>query len=1084
MKRMKILFSAISNSNYDCRVFIRHLKNTVVFLFLIIAYTGYSKDSTGANKNVQTTVTGTITDANGMPLPGVNILEKGTTNGALTDFDGKYTIMPSSSDAVLVFSFVGMTTAERPVGTNSVIDVQMAEDSQALDEVVVVGYGTQKKSTLTGSVSTLDGDDVAQTPVSNVSQSIAGRMAGVSMRPNGGQPGMDSPIIQIRGISTTGNSAPLVVVDGIIRSNINQIDPNTIESMSVLKDAAAVAPYGLGGANGVILITTKKGKTGAPALSLSTYYGIQTPTYDYYPELLNAQNYMSLRNEAFLNDNMGVVPEGSQLPFDPDVIANYDSLHAEDPDRYPQSNPSEYVNESAPIQNYNMQLSGGTENTKYYAGLGYFNQGGYFDPMSYDRYNFNMNLQSQVTSTTKVLLSVLGSIEKTKTVDPEETASGLFRSGFKFIPIRNIVYSNGLWGEFAGRSPVAILNSGGYVKNSNNTLLTTASIEQELPFLEGLNVKGTFSYDPNQRTIKSWHRPFYFYSQDLNTEPYTYNREISANEGGAASYTWLSQQYSKNQTFTYQGILNYAHSFGKHDVSALFVAEARNNKYERFSARRNNFAVNIDELGMGSSDRNDYDNDGSSSTGSQVGYVYRLTYAYNNRYLFEATGRYDGHYYFAPGERYGYFPAFSAGWRLSEENFMQNLEYVNNLKIRASWGKSGNLAGTAFQYLNGYNLYGNAYAFGTGRMVQGSYVPLEANPNITWEIATKFDVGFDATLWNSLLTLEADYFSERRTGMLLPPAVSVPAEYGLDLSEENAGIMKSHGFEFVIGSNYTFKNGLLLGLNGNFSYATNEMVEVFETAATRNNPNRSRTGRAYNTPFGYHSLGLFSTSDDINSDGIINSADGYDIEQFGELHPGDIRYADLSGPEGVPDGKIDANDETVIGNPAYPMITYGLTANAKWKGFDVSLFFQGSAKVSFDLNQSFQTLPFANNSSNTTSEYYNNRWTPNTQGAKYPRATQSPYANNTQTSDFWMVDSKFVRLKTAQIGYTLPNSLTDVLHIQNLRLYVTGQNLFTISKLDFIDPEAGYMDQNNEEIDRETAYPNSKIVTFGLDLNF
>ncbi|MDX1543703.1 MAG: hypothetical protein R3214_07145, partial [Christiangramia sp.] len=314
--------------------------------------------------------------------------------------------------------------------------------------------------------------------------------------------------------------------------------------------------------------------------------------------------------------------------------------------------------------------------------------------------------------------------------------------------------------------------------------------------------------------------------------------------------------------------------------------------------------------------------------------------------------------------------------------------------------------------------------------------------------------------------------------------VSVPAEYGLDLSEENAGVMKSHGFEVVLGSRYTFENGLYLGIDGNFSYSTNEMVEVFETAATRDNPNRSRTGRAYGTPFGYKSLGLFSTSDDINNDGIINSEDGYNVTQFGDLHPGDIRYADVSGPEGVPDGKIDANDEVVIGNPAYPGITYGLTTNASWKGFDASLFFQGSAMASFDLNQSFHTLPFANNSSNTTTEYYNNRWTPSSENAKYPRATQSPYANNTQTSDFWMVDSKFVRLKTAQLGYTFPTSLTEALNIQSVRFYVTGQNLFTISKLDFIDPEAGFTNQDGGDIDRETAYPNSKVVTFGFDLNF
>ncbi len=1061
------------------------LKVGKMLMVLMFIFFGHNENVFAFEKlPMQNTVTGTVTDSNGIPLPGVNVIEKGTSNGAQTDFDGNYSLTVSSNDAVLVFSFVGMAEFEQTVGARNQIDITMEPDEATLDEVVVVGYGTQKKSTLTGSVSTLSGSDVAENPVANISQSIAGRMAGVSMRPNGGQPGMDSPEIQIRGIGTTGNSAPLVVVDGIIRSNIAQIDPNSIESMSVLKDAAAVAPYGLGGANGVILITTKKGKSGTPQLTLNSYYGIQTPTYDYYDDLLNSQQYMSLRNEAFLNDNNGQVPEGSQLPFDPEMIADYDNLNAQDPDRYPQSNPTEYTTMAAPMQNHNLQLSGGSENTQYYAGIGYFNQGGYFDPMSYNRYNYNMNLQSQVTNTTEVSLSIIGSIEKTESVDPEETASGLFRSGFKFIPIRSVYYSNGLWGEFAGRSPVAILQSGGYARNNNNTLLTSVSVDQELPFIDGLSFTGKFSYDPNQRTIKNWHRPFYFYSQNLNVEPYEYAEEISANEGNAVSYTYLEQEYLKSQTFTYQAMLNYQNSFGLHDVSGLLVAEARENTFETFNARRNNFAVNIDELGMGSSDRNDFDNYGTSETGSQIGYVYRFTYAYDEKYLFEATGRYDGHYYFAPGERYGYFPAFAAGWRISEESFMDGLDYVDNLKLRGSWGKSGNLAGSAFQYQQGYSLYGNAYAFGSGRMVQGSYVPLEANPNITWEIATKFDIGLDASLWNKLLTLEVDYFSERRTGMLLPPAVSVPAEYGLDLSEENAGVMESHGFEFVAGSRYTFDNGLYLGVDGNFSYSTNEMVEVFETAATRDNPNRSRTGRPFGTPFGYKSLGLFSTSDDLNNDGVINSEDGYNVTQFGDLHPGDIRYADISGPDGVPDGVIDANDEVVIGNPAYPRITFGLTTNASWKGLDLSLFFQGSALASFDLNQSFHTLPFANNSSNTTTEYYNNRWTPQSEDAKYPRATQSPYANNTQTSDFWMVDSKFVRLKTAQIGYTFPNSLTEALQIQSVRFYVTGQNLFTISKLDFIDPESGFADQNGEDIDRETAYPNSKVLTFGFDLNF
>lgn len=1014
-------------------------------------------------------ISGIVKAESGDGLPGVSIILKGTQRGTTTDINGKYQLDVPDGNAVLIFSFVGFVSQEVAVANRSAVDILLKADTKALDEVIVVGYGTQKKSTLTGSVASVKGSEISETPVPNISNSMAGKVAGVSMRPNGGQPGADSPEIHIRGIGTTGNNKPLIVVDGIIRDNINQIDPTAIETISILKDAAAVAPYGLGGANGVVLITTKRGKTGAPSLSFSSYYGTQTPTY--YPKLLSAQDYMRLKNEAYSNEN----PTGTQLPFAKDLIDNYASLNAKDPDLYPISNTKKLVNMHAPMQNYNLQLSGGTEKIKYYAGLGFLQQKGMFDPVKYTRYNYNLNLEAQATKTTTVTLALIGSIENTKSVDDAVNATNLFRNGFKYVPIKSLFYSNGLWGEFAGNSPVGVLNAG-YRKNTNNTLLTTLAIEQKLP-VKGLSIKGTFSYDPNQRTEKGWHTPFYYYTQNTNVTPYTYKREISTSEGGAPAFTYLRQEYRKTQTFSYQAYLNYHNSFGKHDFTGLLVAEARNNTYEIFSARRNNFAINTDELDMGSSNKNDFDNSGTSSTGSQIGYVYRVGYAYAGKYLFEASGRYDGHYYFAPGKRYGYFPAFSVGWVMSEEDFIKrNLSMVDNLKIRGSWGKSGNLAGTAFQYLTGYNLYGNAYALGAGSMVQGSYLPNEANKNITWEIATKTDIGFEATLWRGLLNIEADYFHEKRTGMLLPPAVSVPIEYGLGLADENAGIMTNTGFEFSLGTQYKFSNGLKLGINGNMSYAKNKMVQIFETAATHNNPNRSRTDRPFGTPFGYKALGIFGTADDKNDDGVIDSKDGYNVAQFGVLHPGDIRYADLSGPDGKPDGKIDANDETVIGKPVSPFLSYGITPTASWKGFDATLFFQGSALASLDIRQ-FQTIPFNNNNSNSSYEYYDNRWTPDNQGARYPRATQAPYANNTQASDFWWSSTAHVRLKTAIIGYTLPKSVIQALKIQSVRIYASGQNLFTLSKLNFMDPEVGYTD-------RETAYPNQKVYVFGLNVTF
>jgi hypothetical protein len=379
-------------------------------------------------------------------------------------------------------------------------------------------------------------------------------------------------------------------------------------------------------------------------------------------------------------------------------------------------------------------------------------------------------------------------------------------------------------------------------------------------------------------------------------------------------------------------------------------------------------------------------------------------------------------------------------------------------------------------------LYGNAYAFGAGNLVQGAYIPLESNPQITWEKANKSDIGLDGSLWHGKLTFEADYFYEKRSDMLVNPITTVPVEYGLALPQTNAGIMSNHGIEFVLGTNNKFTNGLQLGVSGNFSFARNKLLQVFESDATKNNPNRSRTGREFGTPFGYKALGLFKTSDDKNGDGVIDSKDGYNITQFGAIHPGDVEYADING-----DGKIDDNDETVVGYPTTPEITYGLNLNASWKGFDVTLFFQGAANASLNI-QGYQNVPFRINNTNTSYEYFDNRWTPDHQDAKYPKAYASKNTNNTTnpingdgfgafSSSIWMANTSFLRLKTAVIGYTIPAAVTKKFSIQNLRFYVTGQNIFTVSPLKFMDPETGYTN-------REEAYPLQKTFIFGLNVTF
>ena len=1015
-------------------------------------------------------ISGKVTDDNGQGLPGVNVTVKGTTRGTSTNGDGAYTLESVNDQDVLVFSFVGYLAKEVPVGAVSKLDIVLATDTKALEEIIVVGYGTQKKATVTGSISTIKGDAIAQVPAPNISQSLAGRVVGVSMRPNGGQPGKDDPDIHIRGIVTTGNNKPLVVVDGVRRDNIRQVDAGSIETITILKDAAAVAPYGIGGANGVILITTKKGKSGKPQARISSSYGFQNPTY--LPKMLGAKDYMALQNEAYLNQT----PGGTSLPNDPKLVTNYDQLHAEDPWKYPNSSFVDVFKKNVPVQNHSLELSGGSENVTYHAGVSYFDQQGIFDPVSYRRYNYNLNLEMAATKSTKVGMSLFGSVENTKDVDADESTSGhLFRSFYKFLPTQSLIYPEGdKWGESSASSPIGVLRSPGYRRTNGNTLLGTLFVEQQLA--KGLSAKVVFSYDPYQQDVKLWHVPFVYHKIDLTSKPYTYTDAVSLQEGNGRPFRWLGLENQKRVNFTYQGYLNYNRTFGAHAVTGLVVMEMRKTKTNFMSTRRNNFAIGIDELSFGSSDKLDYDNSGSSATGSELGYVYRFGYTYKDKYIFEAAGRYDGHYYFAPGKRWGYFPAFSAAWRLSEESFMKEFRFIDELKLRGSWGKAGMLAGGPFQYQSGYDLRGGAYAFGGGTLVQASRVPREANSAITWEISTKTDVGFDLSMWNSLLTVEFDYFSEKRTGMLLAPQVTLPVEYGLSLSQENKGRMSAHGVELNLGTRKRISKDLEFSLNANASYSINRMQEVFQTNAEANNPNRTQVGRQFGTPYGFKSLGLFSTADDKNGDGVVGKADGYNVVQFGDLHPGDIRYADLSGPDGKPDGLIDNFDLTVIGNPVYPALTFGLTPSINWKGFDLSLFFQGSGKSSISVRQ-FMTVPFENNGSNTGYEYFNNRWTPDNQDAKYPRSTPAPYANNTKDSDFWWVNSSYLRLKTASIGYTIPKGVLGKLKMSSARVYFLTQNLFTVSKIKHIDPEMGYTD-------RETAYPVMKASTFGIDLTF
>ncbi|HYH55409.1 MAG TPA: TonB-dependent receptor, partial [Anseongella sp.] len=821
--------------------------------------------------------------------------------------------------------------------------------------------------------------------------------------------------------------------------SITQLNPSEIESITVLKDAAAIAPYGLAGANGVILITTKRGAAGEVSLSYNGWYGIQRPTR--FPEYLNAYEFATLQNEA--NANVGQPPT-----YGEEALQKY--RDGSDPDHYPDHDwIKEVINFSAPMTRHDISFTGGSEKVRFFSSLGYLYQEGGVSTINYSRYNLASNVDVDATPSTTISLDIKGTFEKKE--DPGSTSgAGIYTAITKQPPLlpAQLQFSNGL----PGHELLPQIYNSGYNDKNDNIFYSQLTIEQKLPFVPGLALKGVAAFDKKFSFDKHWQTPYTYYA--LNSED-----EFDPVSGGVTAPS-LSEQFNQDQMITLQGYLTYNRTFGNHSFNLLGVIEKRNGDWNRLGASRLNFAVDLDELSLGSTDKVNFENEGSSTQSKQVGLVTRFAYDYAQKYLFEFSSRYDGHYYFAPGKQFDFFPAVSLGWRLSEEPFIRdNYSWVDNLKIRGSYGKSGNLAGSAFQYLSSYGLSGG-YVFGGAQyyQVQGIFERAEANQNITWETAKKFDLGLEASLWNGKLGFEADVFYEKRSDMLLYPAQTVPAEYGIGISQINAGIMDNRGIDFSVTTARAFSNGIALNAAFNFTYAKNKLIQTFENDATFTNPNRRRTGRAFETRFGYRALGYFQSQEEID-----NWA-----EQFGELKPGDIKYEDVNG-----DGKITPEDQVVIGKPLVPQIIFGLVADASWKGLDLSMLWQGAGSSSIYLANE-AALPFFNGAK--AFREHQDYWRPDNRDARYPRVTPSPTTNNSQISDFWVKDGSYLRLKTLELGYTLPEKVVSAARIGTLRFFVSAQNLLTFSAVDFLDPELSS--------NRARYYFQQKVFSFGLNAGF
>ncbi|MGK6352015.1 TonB-dependent receptor [Parapedobacter sp. DT-150] len=993
--------------------------------------------------SIQQTITGTVRDEEGHPLSGATVRLKGTSTLTVTDADGRYRLSNVGDDATISVSFTGFLEQDLAIAGRNTIDIVLRHQIIEMDDVVVVGYGTQRKADVTGAIAAVEGSELARAPVATVSGTLGGRVAGVIARNNSGRPGADASTVRIRGISTTGNAAPLVLVDGI-PMDYNLVNVDDIENLTVLKDAAAVAPYGLAGANGVILVTTKRGKEGRFSFTYNGYYGVQTPTA--VPDYLDAYQYATTQNLA--NANVGN-PE----PYSEDVLERYRS--GSDPDRYPDTDwAGRLIERHTPMTKHTLSFTGGSDKIRFFGSGGYLGQEGVASTITFKRYNVTTNVDADVTKTTKFLID-FNAAATNENAPAAISPDGIFNYAKETPPINPMEFSNGL----PAHSILPAIYESGYNRQRDYLLNFRSEIAQTVPFLPGLTLRGVFAYRKGFDTNKTWSLPLTFYGLDSENN-FTEQR-------AGPNLPTLNQEVDEYHAQTIQLYATYKKVIGQHGIDGLVVYENRTGRDASLMAGRINYVVRLDEISQGSSNRADYNNSGSSAKWAQEGWVYRLNYAFKDRYLLGVSGRYDGHYYFAPGKRYAFFPAVSVGWRLSEENFLhERVDWLNELKIRASHGKSGNLAGSAFQYLTAYGLR-SGYVFGgaSPTQVQGIYEQAQANPNITWETAIKTDVGVDATFLGNRLTAAFDVFYERRSGMLLNPTTAVPAEYGIGISQINAGEMKNRGLEFSLDFKHQTRGGFTVNLGGNFSYASNELVQTFETAATYNSPNRRRTGMPWNTRFGLAAEGLYQVDD---FDGEGNLLPGLPVPTYGKVYPGDIRYHDVNG-----DSVINISDETAIGKPQFPEIIFGLNTHFAWKGFDLNALFQGAGNTSLLLEGEL-AHPFYNGA--TMAVYQLDYWTPANPDAPFPRLTPAPVTNNQEISSFWIRNGTYLRLKTLELGYSIPPSALAKLSIRQARIALSGQNLLTFSAFKQVDPE---LSQN-----RARYYFQQKVYTVGITLGF
>ncbi|BBE18600.1 TonB family protein [Aquipluma nitroreducens] len=1013
-----------------------------IFLFLIaigsvIANSSYSQNTMSNLQPERRVITGKVTDSSGALIPGVTVLVKGTTIGTITDENGNYSISNITENASLKFSFVGMKTQEIAIGSRTTINVVLAEETVGIDEVVAVGYGVQKKVNLTGALSTVTSKELEGKSITNISSALQGTMVGVTAIVNNGQPGRDQATIRVRGIGTLGNSDAMIIVDGIV-GFMNDINPADIESITVLKDAASAAIYGSRAANGVILITTKKGKKGEITAHYNLDFGQQKMTA--VPDVLNSWESSTLYNEALVNE--GKLPKYSAAE-----IQKFKD--GSDPENYPNTDWYKLFWTGNGIQqNHSFDISGGNEKTQSYLSVGYLNQNGLVKQSSNDRYTTHFKIDTQLRPHIKLSSKIAYSQQLF-----HEPVSNIHSLDFGFLLLSlnqtaRVVPNkiNGYNGYSDEGNPVAVLNGGS--NNFNKTNQLSAIFQADVEILKDLHFIPMLGYTSTILQSKTRINDLQYY------DVYTGVPSIWQGPNKVAS----SSSFSNNLTL--QALLQYNKTFGEHDLNFLGGYSQEHNKYDYLFGSRYGYLNNaLSELDAGPV--TGQQNSGNSSEYALQSIFGRINYSFRKKYLLEGNVRDDGSSRFAPSNRWAIFPSASVGWRISEEPFFEPVKkIVTDLKFRGSWGMLGNQNIGTYPY-QATIASGQNYTFG-GQTVDGISPINGVNANIKWESTETTDIGFDAVLLKGKASFTADYFIRNTSDILLP--LPVMSAFGLNVPVINAGSVQNKGLELLAGYHLR-KRDFTFDVNANVSIIKNEITSLAGTGPFPNGSTIQSVGLPINSLYGLVADGLFQNQAEIDSHADQSSMGG-------PVAPGDIKYKDLNN-----DKVIDSKDRQFLGS-YFPKTTYGINISASYKGFDAVLFLQGVGGVkSFVSGRILGSLYDKNGA--PTSIWWD-RWTPTNPNASFPRVWNSYSQNDPSAvpSSFWVRDASYIRLKNVQIGYTLPVKLLARTGVKNARIFWTGKDILTITKFyKWVDPEAPIGGNS-------ATYPMVMVNSLGINLTF